>query len=133
MTRPALTRADGGIVVGWLLKVTLVLLLVGVVAYDVVSIAYSRVAASDDARYIALGASEAIVLQRADDEEALKMAMERAEARGVSLKEKDVTIDDDGSVTVHITRTADTLVAYRISALDQFTEVDETYQTPALK
>lgn len=133
MRRPSLRRADGGIVLGWLLKVTLVLLIVGVIAYDVVSVAYSRVAASDDARYIALGASEAIVLQRADNAEAVQMAQERAESRGVPLKPKDITIDPDGTVTVHVSRTADTLVAYHFSALDRFTAIDETYRTPALK
>lgn len=133
MRWPRTDGDTGGIVVGWLLKVALVLLLVGIVAYDVVSIAYSRVAASDDARYIALGASEAIVLQRAKDEDAIQLARERAESRGVTLKDKDITIDDDGSVTVHVTRTADTLVAYHFGALDQFTAIDETYRTPALK
>lgn len=133
MRWPHTNDATGGIVVGWLLKVTLVLLLLGIVAYDVVSIAYSRVAASDDARYIALGASEAIVLQRADDEDAIQMARERAESRGVTLKDKDIKIADDGTVTVHVTRTADTLVAYHFGALDRFTAIDETYSTPALK
>ncbi len=118
---------------GWLLKITLVLLLIGVVAYDVVSVSYSRVSASDDARYIALGASEAMVLQRADEAEAVSMARERADTRGVVLRDKDIRIADDGAVTVRVSRTADTLVAYHLSALDQFTRVDETYTTSALR
>ncbi len=117
---------------GWLLKVTLVLLLLGVVAYDVVSIAYANVTASDDARYIALGASEAIVLQGADEEQAIEMARDRADTRGVMLGKNGVLIDDDGSVTVHVSRTANTVVAYHFGALDRFTHVDETYVTPPL-
>ena len=123
----------GGIVLGWLFKITLVLLLLGIVAYDFVSIAYTKVTTSDDARYIALGASEAIVLQRADEEQAIAMARDRADTRGVTLGKKDVLIDDDGSITVHVSRTANTVIAYHFGSLDQFTHVDETYVTPALR
>lgn len=124
---------DGGIVTGWLLKLTFTLLVLGVLAYDGISVAYTRVATSDDARYIAQGASEAIVLQRADDEQAILAAQDRAQSRGVTLGKKDVVIADDGSVRVHVGRTANTLVAYRISALDRFTRTDETYTTPPLR
>lgn len=124
---------DGGIVVGWLLKLTLVLLIVGVLLYDGVSIAFTKVTTSDDARYIALGASEAIVLQRADDERAIQAATDRADSRGVTLGEKDIVIQDDGSVRVRVRRTANTLVAYRIGPLDSFIRTDETYTTPPLR
>lgn len=133
MARSCLRCDDGGIVVGWLLKLTFTLLVLGVLLYDGVSIAYTKVTTSDDARYIALGASEAIVLQRADEEQATQAAIDRADSRGVMLGEKDIVIDDDGSVRVRVRRTANTLVAYRIGALDRFTRTDETYTTPPLR
>ena len=124
---------EGGIVTGWLLKVTLALMVLGILAYDGVSLAYTKVATSDDARYIAQGASEAIVLQRADDEHAIKAAEDRAESRGVTLGAKDIVIAEDGSVRVHVTKTANTLIASRFGALDKYTRTDETYTTPPLR
>ena len=128
----ARTDDRGGIVVGWLLKIVLVIAVVGLVAYDLVAIAYAKVTTSDDARYIALGASEAIVLQHADDAEAIAMARSRAESRGVVLGKKDVVITPDRVVTVHVHRTADTLFVSRIGPLQRYGTVDETYSTPAL-
>lgn len=133
MARSRLHCDEGGIVTGWLLKLTFALLVLGVLAYDGISVAYTKVATSDDARYIAQGASEAIVLQRADDDTAILAAEDRAQSRGVTLGKKDVVIGDDGSVRVHVSRTANTLVAYRIGALDRFTRTDETYTTPPLR
>lgn len=127
-------RSDGGgIVVGWLLKLVVVLMLVGIVAYDLVSISYTKVMTSDDARYIAQGASEAIVLERADDDQAIALAQDRADTRGVVLDKNDIIIAKDGSVTVHVARTANTLVARHVGPLDPFVHVDETYQTAALR
>lgn len=133
MARSRLRTDGGGIVLGWLLKLTVVLLLVGIVAYDVVSVSYAKVATSDDARYIALGASEAIVLQRADNEKAISVARDRAETRGVTLTDDDISISRDGVVTVTVQRDADTLIASRIGPLEPYTHVTETFVTPAIK
>ncbi len=122
----------GGIVVGWLLKIVLVIGLIGLVAYDLVSIAYTKVATSDDARYIALGASEAIVLTHADDAEAIEMARTRAESRGVTLGKKDIVISPDRTVSVHVHRVANTLFVSRIGPVQKYGVIDETYSTPAL-
>lgn len=130
----SLQRADrGGIVVGWLLKLTVVLLLVGIAAYDLISITYTRVTTADDARYIAMGASEAIVLQRADDAAAMAVARERAESRGVTLGKKDLDVADDGSVTVRVRRIADTAVVTHIGPLQHFTQIDEVFTSPTIR
>lgn len=122
----------GGIVVGWLLKIVVVIAAIGLVAYDLVSIAYAKVATSDDARYIAMGASEAIVLDHADNAEAVEMARARAESRGVTLGKKDVVISPDRTVTVSIHRTANTLFVSRIGPLQKYGVINESYATPAL-
>lgn len=123
----------GGIVVGWLLKLTLVLVAVGLIAYDGIAIAYNKVSVSDDASYIARGASEAIILERASDEEAVEVARQRAVERGVTLGKKDVVITSDGSIQVHVRRVPDTLIVKRIGPLQPYVVADETYSTPALQ
>ncbi len=123
----------GGIVVGWLLKLVVVLALIGILAYDLVSVAYTKVMTSDDARYIALGASEAIILQRADADEAIAVAADRAESRGVVLADDDIVVAKNGSVTVHVERTPHTLVTHYVGPLEPVIHAEETYVTPALR
>ncbi|MEI2716547.1 MAG: hypothetical protein V9E98_06065 [Candidatus Nanopelagicales bacterium] len=122
---------SGGIVLGWLLKIVAILLILGLAAYDLVVIAVAKVTTTDDTSFIARGASEAIVLRNATAEEAVLVAKERAKSRGVKLGGDDITIDSEGSVTVSVHRTADTLFVSRIGPLQQFGEVDETYTTRA--
>ena len=43
----------GGIVLGWLMRVTIVLVLMGVLAFDVFSLAYTNVTTVDDAGIVA--------------------------------------------------------------------------------
>lgn len=123
----------GGIVVGWLLKLVLVLAIVGILAYDVISIAYGRVLATDDARSIARAASDAMILNRADAKEAVQIGQQRADARGVELKSGGITVAKDGSVTVVVHREVPTLVTYRIGPLTKYTIIDESYSTPAIR
>lgn len=120
-------------VLGWLLKIVVVLLLVGLAAHELVAIALARVTTADDTSYIARGASEAIVLRNATSEEAILVARERARSRGVKLGRDDITVTKDGAVTVHVHQTADTLFVHWIGPLQQFGEVDETYTTQATK
>lgn len=130
VSRNRITNDSGGIVVGWLVKVVLVLAVLGIVSYDVVAIAYSRVTAADDARSIARAASEAMIVDRVTPTDALNLAEERAESRGVVVGKGDIVVAKDGSVTVHVHREVPTLVTQRIGPLAKFTVVDETYRSP---
>lgn len=129
--RPA--SDTGGIVLGWLLKMFIVFGLVGIVLYDAIAISYGRVAAADDARTVARAASDAMVVRNADAKEAAKLALSRADSRGITMGPDAVTVAKDGSVTVVVDRDITTLVTYRIGPIAHLSHVTETYTTPALK
>lgn len=133
MARVAPRNDDGGIVVGWLLKLFLVFALVGIVLYDTVAITYGKVAAADDARTIARSASDAMVVRNADDDKAIKVARNRAASQGITLEDDAITVAKDGSVTVHIQRDISTIAVYRIGPIADLSVADESYTTPALK
>lgn len=121
---------DGGIVTGWLLKIFLAFAIIGVVAYDAVSITMARVTASDDARSIAQATSDAIIVRSMTPERALEAGRSRAEEHNVVLGPKDLVIARDGTVTARIHRSANTLVAFRIPKLKEYVEVDEIHTIP---
>ncbi|GEM_PF-4921872 len=121
----------GAIVLGWLTKLILVLVVGGVVLFDVMAIAYGQVSAADDARQVARIATDAIVLKNASPDEAAKLAYTRAQTRGIDVTPEAITVERDGSVTVVIDRDIQTLVAYRIGPIEHLSRVTETYTSPA--
>lgn len=121
-------RAEGGgIVTGWLLKIVLVLGIVGIVAFDAIAITVAHVTASDDAHSIGEAASDAIVVSHASPDRARELALDRASTRGIRLRPEDLVVQDDGTVTVTIRRTANTVVAQRLGPLVQYTKIVEVY------
>ena len=128
--RRAVIRAEGGaIVMGWLIKLTLALVVVAIIGYDAVAIAYNKVSTAEDARAVANAANEAIVLHRAKKKDAMEAALEQAHARGVELTEQDVVFDKKGAVTVTVTSDVTTVVTQYIGWLDGYTTAVETYST----
>ena len=123
----------GAIVLGWLTKLILVLVIVGVVIFDVAAIAYGQASAADDARQVARIATDALVLKDASPDEATELAYSRAQTRGIDVSAESITVDKDGSVTVVIDRDIQTLVAYRVGALERFSRANESYTSPATK
>jgi hypothetical protein len=121
----------GAIVLGWLTKLILVLVVGGVVLFDVMAIAYGQVSAADDARQVARIATDAMVLRNASPEEAAELAYSRAQSRGIEVSPEAITVERDGSVTVVIDRDIQTLVAYRIGPIEDYSRVTETYTSPA--
>ena len=118
---------DGAIVMGWLLRLTLVFLVIGLVLYDAVAIAYGKVAAADDARIVARAATDALVLKNASHKDAIALAENRAESRGIALDPESITISKDGSVTVVVNREIDTLVTYRVGPIAHWAQADEIH------
>ncbi len=118
---------NGAIVMGWLLRLTLVFVLIGLVLYDAIAIAYGKVAAADDARIVARAATDAMVLKRASPKEAVKLAENRAESRGIELEPDSIAVSKDGSVTVVVNREINTLVTYRVGPIAHWAQADETY------
>ncbi|MAT61996.1 MAG: hypothetical protein CMH41_10200 [Micrococcales bacterium] len=124
---------NGAIVMGWLLRLTLVFVLIGLVLYDAVAIAYGKVAAADDARIVARAATDAMVLKRASPKDAVKLAENRAESRGIELEPDSIAVSKDGSVTVVVNREINTLVTYRVGPIAHWAQADETYvSTPTM-
>lgn len=126
----AIRADDGGIVTGWLLKLFVVFAIIGVVAYDAVSITMARVTASDDARSIAQATSDALLLRNATPERALEAGLDRAAQHGVVLGPKDLVITKNGAVITRIHRSPDTLVAFRIPKLKDYVDADEVHTIP---
>ena len=115
-------RDSGSIVLGWLTKLTVVLVLVGVVLFDFVAVGVARMSASDDANTAAQAASAEWAhshnVQLAYDAavEAITNPAEQVLVRGF-------TIGTDGSAHLLLRRDVTTLVAYRIGPLKKYTTV----------
>lgn len=103
----------GTIIVGWLTKVALVLTLVGVMGFDLISVATTKIGATDDATNAARIGSEAWVDSRGDVQEAYAAALAYAEKKGASIDPADFSVEPDGTVRVRIVKTATTLLMYR--------------------
>jgi len=115
-------RDSGSIVLGWLTKLMAVLLLVGVVLFDFVSVGVARMSASDDANTAAAAASDEwshthnVQLAYNAAVDAITNPAEHVLIRGFS-------VGPDGSVGLLLRREATTLVAYRIGPLKKYTMV----------
>lgn len=127
MTWQAVRAEHGGIVTGWLLKIFLVAAVFAVVAYDAVSITMARVTASDDARSIAQATWDALVVDHLPPDKALLVGKERATEHGVMLGPRELVIAKDGTVTVHLQRSPNTIVAFRVPKLKDLTKVETVY------
>jgi len=126
-------RERGDIVLGWLVKLALILAVVGVIAYDTFAIAYNHVATSDDARSVADAASDVLILKNASKKVAIESAEERAESRGVDFSVDELIINRDGSVQVTVHRSVDTIVTKYLGPLSDYTTSTQTYTTAPLR
>jgi hypothetical protein len=122
-------RDAGSIVLGWLVKVALVLAVIFVVGYDVIAITYNKVATSESARSVARAAYDARVLTRSTQATATKVAQEQARVKGVTLTRSDVVFGPDDSIKVTVSRSVDTLLIKRIGPLADYAIAVESYQT----
>jgi hypothetical protein len=124
--RSFVTTVDdrGGIVLGWLTKLTVALALVGIVLFDGISVASTMATVSDQG---ATAASDASAVWKTTHniqttyDAAVKSALEDNPANEVSTK--DFTVDPDGTVHLVISREAATLVLYRWSRTAKWAQV----------
>lgn len=104
----------GGIVLGWLTKLTVVLALLSIVLFDAISVASTKATVADAGAFAAREASttwdDTKDLQRTY-ETAVEVAAKQNPANEVSTK--GFSIDPDGTVHLTISRTASSLVFYR--------------------
>lgn len=115
----------GAVLVSSLVKLVLAVGIVGVIGYDSLSIVRTQVELRDEAVQAAQVAHDAL-RERATIEEAAAAAVAYATAHGATVPRGGVAVSKDGVVTVTLTATAPTLVAGRISALDDYTKPVET-------
>ena len=122
---------DGGsIVLGWLARLVLVLGLLGLVGFEVLSIAVARVSIED---YGQQAAQEAITtFQQTNDQElAYQAAVAVAEEHGARIPKRTFSISPDAAVSFDIANTATTLVLYRVDRFASWADVRTTiYQEP---
>lgn len=124
----------GGIVVGWLTRLTVVLAVVGLIAFDAISIISSRLSLEDVGNQAARSASE--TWQRTHDIRAsLASAQQTASDANAdtSVVTTSLRVDPDGTAHLTVTREASTLVARYIPPMRNWYElrVDGTGRSTA--
>lgn len=114
----------GGIVVGWLTKLALVLGLLGLVAFDGISLGVAKVSAADAAQTAARDASQQVTPGKTYDPTALlQAARSEIDPAVYTLDPSDITVAADGSVSVTVHREATTLLLYRVGPLEHLVHI----------
>lgn len=114
-------RDRGTVVVGWLVKLAVVLTLVGITGFDAVSVGVAHLNGTDDASSAASAAADS--WQQSHNAQAAFQAAVDAVNGKESIDPKSFTIDADGTVHLTLTRHATTLVMYRIGPLKKYVTV----------
>ena len=117
-------RAErGGIVLEWLLRLTVVLVVLGVLAFDVFSLAYTNVTTVDDAGIVANSGAQVLLENPGCYQEAKKTSMTQAEDLGVRMRSKDWWVDEQGEVHVTVSRKATSLALHYVPQLEKYLTV----------
>ncbi|MDQ6649796.1 MAG: hypothetical protein M3Z02_06730 [Actinomycetota bacterium] len=119
------TSERGDVVLGWLVRVVLVLAVLSLLAFDSVALVIAHVAVHDDATEAVNAASESWKA-RPDLQLAYNAAVKSAEGHGDSVESGTFSADPDGTVHLRIHRKATTLLIYRISPLAGYADVSAT-------
>lgn len=121
----------GSVITGWLAKLAVTLGVLGVLAFDLISIGAARVGAADDAGTAAIAASQAWE-ETHDLQQAYNAAAESAGEHHETVDTKNFVIDPDNTVHLTVRRTAKTVVFGHIGFLAHFAHVVETGKGQAL-
>ena len=113
----------GGIVLGWLMRVTIVLVVMGVLAFDVFSLAYTNVTTVDDAGIVASMGAQSLIEDPGDQKGAKEASVAQAEELGVQMRAKDWWVDETGEVHVTVSRDATSLALHYIPQLEKYLTV----------
>lgn len=116
-------RDAGGVITGWFLKIAVVLLVLAVIGFDAVSIASTKVNASDTADTAAMAGSVSWNQQH-DAQLAYRAADEVAEQHGCRVLTNGFAIDRNGTVHLIVQATAHTEVVTHIGPLRHWATVD---------
>jgi hypothetical protein len=116
----------GDIVTGWLTKIVVVFALAGIVLFDAMSVGTTFTSIADQGSYAAREASE--TWQTTKDLQKAYVTASTVAASEDSLNTVDpktFRVDPDGTVHLTISRTATTLVLYRIGPLKHLADVEQ--------
>lgn len=119
----------GSIVIGWLVKVAVVIALVGVMAFDAIAVGSAHMSASDDANSAA-SAAASDYWNTHSTKSALSAAADAITNPNESLVANSLRVAPDGSVTIVLRRTITTLVMHDIGPLKKYTVVTVTGEAP---
>jgi len=125
----------GSVIVGWLVRVVIVVGLCGTVTVDLVSIGVAHLQAADDAQTVAADAERVMLSVRAgpgSDEVIRQRVRDAAVADGVSLRGTAVVVNPDGSVTCTVVRQARTLLFASLPVVGSWTQATSTDTAPAI-
>ncbi len=124
-----LPRERGDIVLGWLTKVVVVLAVLGVCAYDGLSIVATKFSLADDGQSAAIAASTAWMHSK-DVAQALAAAQASASSSNVldTVIPTSLVIDPDGTVHLSLQREATTVLLTKIGPLRHWATVTVTAQ-----
>lgn len=126
-------RADAGtIVVGWLLKLALVIGVVAVLGYDLVGVGAAHLRVTDDANAVATAAREALDATAGTDADGRAAGERAARAAGYTLGRGDLVVSG-GVVTVHLSTSASTVVLHRVPWTRPWTVAESDATVRALK
>jgi len=126
---PSGPRDAGSIVVGWLLKVVLAIVLVGISAFDAISVGTAHLNATDDASTAAIAAADEWHASH-NVQAALASAQKALTNPNDVVVPDSLSIANDGSVQLRVTRKATTLIMYRIGPLKKYTFVTVSGAAP---
>jgi hypothetical protein len=119
----------GGIVLGWLTRITLIFTILGVLGFEVLSIAVAHVQIQDVGQS---AGHEAIRVYESSHNQVLayEAASAYAESHNAHVNKKSFVITDE-SVSFDIVKVAPTLLMFRWDKLAKYTEVKTTvYEEP---
>lgn len=127
-----LPRGDrGDVVLGWLTKVTVTLGLLGLVGFDVVSLAAGQFQAEDHAQQAARAAVEAY-RTTPDPQKAYDAAVGEVLDDGDTIETEGFAVGADGSITLRLRREVPTLLLEKIPPLRDLATITRTVTgTPA--
>ncbi len=117
----------GDIVLSWLSRVAAVILAVGVVSFDAISVGATSLVVSDQATHAAHEASSAWQTtpnRQQAFQAAVQAAAEQNEANVVDPRA--FVVDPDGTIHVRVTREANTLLAKHVPALRPYLTITRT-------
>jgi hypothetical protein len=109
----------GSIVIGWLVKVAVVLAIVGITAFDAISVGSAHMSASDDANSAASAAASEY-WNTHDAAAALNAATGAITSPNEEIVKDSLQIAPNGTVTLALRRTITTLVMHSIGPLKKY-------------